>query len=737
MNNNSTPEMRNLFQNMALGALIGTKTWAIYAMVESCLLSLVPWLLQPSYMVTSIHIGFTALLLTLFPLFGSLLGSGVGVVGHFMRLERVNTRTLSLDRFCEGTMLLSVIVIFCWNLVQYSWGTSPLSLTLIGVSIIVILAWVLVVWFPKWGYRLTGIVNVWTVSVLLIGTIWFRHHFLPIVKGPLSPIIDVSTEGGKTMLSIAFAAGVLIVAMLATRYWNRRSAKSEEPATMFFSSSFGVIVALLIIFTLNLLVGQGVYTDQGYTQRATGSSGRPNVLLISLDTTRADHLSLYGYARNTTPNLNKFAENAIVFNRAIATGDMTLSTHASIFTGLYPLQHGAHNEPPEFPAGRPLSDKFLTLTEILAAHQYLTLGVVSNYGYLGHGFGIPQGFNYYDNKIPVVFLKKINRKFLSSWIPEVLEPFFTHADYDYICRDAETINREVFKLLDDTRENESQPVFLFVNYMDAHRPYIPPPPYDTRYPGKVKDFGKKYIRDLSDAVLKKKRSVTEVEYKHMVSQYDGEIAYLDYHLGELFARLKASDLFDNTLIIITSDHGEAFGERDLIQHAVSVYQDQVHVPLVIKFPNSKRSGVINQTVSSVDILPTVLDVLGIEMQLPNVQGKSLRVINQEESRSIMSESYPYGGDRERHQRFMRIERAVFSGALKLIQSTASKHELYDLENDPNELNDIFEVRAADAEQLTHQLSKWMDSNTRITDSQDNTELDPEVLTRLKALGYIQ
>ena len=587
---------------MALGALIGAKTWAIYAMVESCLLSLVPWLLQPSYMVASIHIGFTALLLTAFPLLGSVLGSAVGVVGHFMGLERVNTRMLSLDRFCEGTMLLSVIVLFFWHLIQYVWRSSPLSLTIIGVSTIVVLAWVLVVWFPKWGYRLTGIVNVWTVSIMLIGTIWFRHYFLPSVKAPLSSIIDVSSASGKTMLSIAFIAGVLIIAMWVTLYSNRRSAKSKKHATNSFSSGFGVVVALLIVSTLNLLMGQGVYTDQGYTQRVTGSSGAPNVLLISLDTTRADHLSLYGYARNTTPNLDKFAENAIVFNRAIATGDMTLSTHASIFTGLYPLQHGAHNNPPEFPTGRTLSDQFLTFTEILAACQFLTLGVVSNSGYLGHSYGLPQGFHYYDSKFPVVFLRKINRKYLSSWVPEILQPFFKRTDYDVIYRNAETINSEVFKLLDKMSENETQPFFLFVNYMDPHRPYIPPSPYDSRYPGKLEDFDSTYHKELFNAVIEKRRSVTEAEHRHMVSQYDGEIAYLDYHLGKLFARLKASNLFDNTLIIITSDHGEAFGERDLMGHTMSVYQDQVHVPLVIKFPHSKKSAVINQTVSSVDIL---------------------------------------------------------------------------------------------------------------------------------------
>ena len=125
------------------------------------------------------------------------------------------------------------------------------------------------------------------------------------------------------------------------------------------------------------------------------------------------------------------------------------------------------------------------------------------------------------------------------------------------------------------------------------------------------------------------------------------------------------------------------------------------------------------------------------MQLPNVQGKSLRVINHEENRFVITESYPSGDLRGRHERFRRIERAVVSGSLKLIQSTANKQELYDLENDPNELNDLFETRVADAEQLTNQFSKWMDSNTRITDSQDNAELDPAVLTRFKALGYIQ
>lgn len=401
------------------------------------------------------------------------------------------------------------------------------------------------------------------------------------------------------------------------------------------------------------------------------------------------------------------------------------------------MQHGAHNDPPEFWSGRPLSNKFVTLTEILATNNFLTLGVISNYGLLGHGFGIPQGFNYYDSKIPLVFLKEINRNFLSSWIREILVPFFKPADYDVVYRNAETINKEVFKLLDDIGENDSQPFFLFVNYMDAHFPYIPPPPYDTRYSGKQEGFDSKQYLELYQGIVEKKRGITKVEHDHLVSQYDGEIAYLDHYLGELFARLKEFDMFENTLIIITSDHGEVFGERDLIQHGMSVYQDQVYVPLLLKRPNSNKNDIVNQTVSSIDILPTVLNVLNIDMPLPNIRGKNLLDIDLDDNRYIVTESYPNGGLRQMHQRFMRIERAVISGSLKLIQSTADKHELYDLENDPNELNDLFDIRAADAEQLTNQLSKWMESNTRITNSQDNAELDPEVLTRLKALGYIQ
>ena len=212
---------------------------------------------------------------------------------------------------------------------------------------------------------------------------------------------------------------------------------------------------------------------------------------------------------------------------------------------------------------------------------------------------------------------------------------------------------------------------------------------------------------------------------------------MDHHLGHLFGQLKESDLFDNTLIIITSDHGEAFGERNFVQHGMSVYQDQVYVPLLIKYPDSNESAIIEQTVSSVDILPTILDVLEIDMKLPDNHGISLRKINPADQRFVIAESYPNGGLRRRHDRFKRIERAIVSGPFKLIQSTTGKQELYNLAEDPDELTDLSEIRVADTQRLKGRFSEWLNTTHPIRGAQNNSDFNPEVLRRLKALGYIK
>jgi len=272
---------------------------------------------------------------------------------------------------------------------------------------------------------------------------------------------------------------------------------------------------------------------------------------------------------------------------------------------------------------------------------------------------------------------------------------------------AEEINSAVFQLLDRVTGGQ-KPFFLFINYMDAHRPHIPPPPFDTLYPGKSEVIETDQNNLMSRGIMSFKRDITPEERNHLISQYDGGINYIDFHIGELISRLKELGLYDDTLIIITSDHGEAFGEKNLMEHGVSVYQDQIYIPLIIKYPNNKDGSVINDPVSSVDIMPTILDVTGYEVP-DAVQGVSLLKLGSVKTRSIISESFPDRDLLNLHPRFHRIERAIFSWPYKLISSTAGEKELYDLSKDPSEKENLYRHGERISAELELRLSRWLKS----------------------------
>jgi arylsulfatase A-like enzyme len=452
-----------------------------------------------------------------------------------------------------------------------------------------------------------------------------------------------------------------------------------------------------------------------------------------MDTVRADHMSLYGYERNTTPNLNKLAQEATLYSQAIAPSDMTLPTHASIFTGLYAKKHGARLDPPAYGLGRPLADGFHTMAEILSEKGYSTMAVVANHAYVSKYFGLAQGFRYYDQRAPVPFLGKPHIYYLRRGIREIATRFASPPLFEMSYRPAEDITMEAFACLAKAK-SDNRAFFLFLNYMDTHWPYIPPPPFDNLYPGKNSHFNTVQYTDLSEEVMRLDRKVTENEYRHMVSQYDGGITYIDHHIGELLKKLKEFGFYEHSLIIITSDHGETFGERNFVGHIVSVYQDQVHVPLIIKYPMTGNEIIIWETVSIIDIMPTILDVLRYSIP-QNVDGTSLLRLDSRKHRTIMTESFPSGWLFKLHPRFKRIERAIFSGRLKFISSTNGKRELYDLSIDPNEKINLYKAGHEIVQELVTRLSQWLDEEPEVQSKSSSVEIDTGTLERLKSLGY--
>jgi arylsulfatase A-like enzyme len=448
-----------------------------------------------------------------------------------------------------------------------------------------------------------------------------------------------------------------------------------------------------------------------------------------MDTVRADHLSVYGYERKTTPELEKFAKIATLYRRATSAGDITLTTHASIFTGLYGRQHGAHRSN-QVPAGRPLARSFVTLAETLLAERYWTLAVVANRGYVSPHFGFDQGFLHFDTRGPVPFLARTPPYYLRRGVRAALMPFAPAAAFDQVTRTADDINDEAVALLDRARARGG-PFFLFVNYTDTHNPYLPPAPYDTLFPGKDESWTSSDYEKLLWAVMRRgHRTISERERNHITSQYDGAIAYEESRIAALLQRLRELGLYEDTLVIVTSDHGEALGERSLLNHGVSVYQDQVFVPLIIKYPGQTEGAVVDAWTSSIDLLPTVLDALALPAP-PGLPGESLLRISPDADRTVVAESFPAGAE----SNFDRTEWALFQGRHKLIRTTNGRRELYDLERDASESANLYDHGDTTTLRLDARLDEWLAATEARGDS-STVELDAEMRERLRALGYI-
>ncbi len=409
----------------------------------------------------------------------------------------------------------------------------------------------------------------------------------------------------------------------------------------------------------------------------SGAPRRPNVLLIVLDTVRADHLSTYGYSKNTTPNLTTLAAEGVVYERCLSPGSWTLPSHASLFTGLYPRDHQTTCELP-----RVLRRKYRTIAEVLAENGYVTVGF-SNNAWLNAATGLQQGFV----------------EFFDVW----RERRSDGRSADGIDEGAATTNNRIFRWLD---RDTSRPFFMFVNYFEPHLPYRPPPPFDSKFVDPIFDSnmvakarGWFHPRELGYVLKVPGMEVTDSEFEVMHSQYDGEIAYLDARLGELVEGLRKRRLLDNTVVIITSDHGEHLGDHEMMDHKMTLYDALLHVPLVIRYPPSVHQGSrVSTPVQLIDVFPTILHLCGIDEGHPGdsrllptapQQTPSPRFFFAEFGRptvflEVILKRYP-GVE---YSRFDRSLAAISDGHYKLITGSDGRSELFDLRRDPGELNDV-------------------------------------------------
>jgi arylsulfatase A-like enzyme len=432
------------------------------------------------------------------------------------------------------------------------------------------------------------------------------------------------------------------------------------------------------------------------------------VVLVVLDTVRADHLSCYGYPLPTTPAIDAVAAAADRYTHARATAPWTVPSHASMFTGLAPFEHGAQARKVD---GRvrefPLADEHLTLAEALRARGYRTGAVVANRVYLGARLGFAQGFDYWEERPG----RHGNRRG---------RPDATRLALDWIARG-----------------DPELPFFLFVNAMDAHRPYnvapLPPeraaalPAPDPADPGRLLD-------QLVHAVLESEAPPDPELVRRVVSQYDVGLAHADLAVGELVEGLRRAGRWDDTLFVLTSDHGEYFGEHDLVEHSKDVYEPALAVPLVVKRPGQREGRVIAERVSLAELPALVAASIGGET------GRALAEALPTADASLAFAELRYTRERDLGRpygvRFDRERTVVYRGPYKAILSSDGQSELYHLGDDPGEQTDLVERRPELARELLAIARRARERGEAGAGAPAAVEFSDEELERLRELGYV-
>ncbi len=671
--------------------------WAAYAVVEFLAVSLSPLLFLPDSMLAIWHWRISGILVLLYAALAVVTALPIGLA---LARSSIGYRE---DRL-RAAAALAIAALF--TISPPSTGAIRLgSYVSLAASAALSIVLAAILARPSLAQRAPWLTNPWFVSIAAVGPQWLN----------LGPLRDVPTP-------MRLAAGALLVALAALAA--AKSPPLRFPARFALTGGITIVSAGLAFWLGSRPVPLQDITPAGQAQRS------PDVILIVMDTVRADHLSVYGYPRKTTPFLERFAESAILYRRCISASDFSLPSHASMFTGLYPSWHGAHSDESGM---RPLADGFITIAEDLSARGYRTMGVSANHAFLGPQFGLDQGFQIMDARqvLPVSPFFPAVRNLLRSLLNRAASTIEFHLVY----RRADEINAAAFRMLDwAERAGRRAPFFLFLNYMDAHAPHGPPPPFDRMFPGRIPHWTHQDSDRIIDEVLRTGRSATQDELHHQSALYDGAIAHTDARIGELIGELKRRGRYDDSLIVVTSDHGEAFGERGLVEHGgVSVYQEEVHVPLIVKFPGAQRQQVVEAAVSLVDVAPTVLEAAGAPIP-PRMHGVSLRQTARGNARgAVFSESHATPMLSPLAARFRRLERSVVDGSAKFITSTTGKRELYNLDLDPGEKTNLYRPDQAATRELAAKIDRILKGAPKF----DRKGLPPDALERLRSLGYVQ
>ena len=419
-----------------------------------------------------------------------------------------------------------------------------------------------------------------------------------------------------------------------------------------------------------------------------------NLILIVVDTLRADYLSCYGNGFVKSPNIDKLASDGVLFENVISQSSWTLPSHATLMTSKYPIQHGALSY------NNPLNESEITLAETLKKNGYITGAFIST-TLVSSKFGFNQGFDTFNEDLDADYQRPVTK---------------FHA-----------------KSLQWIEKNYGNKSFLWMHYFEPHYPYLQHEPYTSSYESFF-NKGEKGNFDYTHEWIKEKFNRKEAELNikdlnRLKALYGGEVSYIDEFIGELINKIKKLGLYDRSLIVLTSDHGESLGEHHLIEHGESLYEPEIKVPLIIKFPFNnggiEKGKRIKLRVQLIDIMPTVLSVLKIKPQAM-LYGSDLisSIINDRsfEDRACYSEVHNF--------------KSLSKGNWKLILSlpVRGKPEFFNLKEDPSESENLFQMAFDRGESLKRELLKWI--VTMNNPIPKTVRIDNKTEEKLKSLGYL-
>lgn len=450
--------------------------------------------------------------------------------------------------------------------------------------------------------------------------------------------------------------------------------------------------------------------------------GRPNVVLIVLDTLRGDRLSCMGYERPTSPRIDALAVQGALYSRAFATCFWTLPSHASLFTGLHPVQVGATSETLHMP------EDAVSVAEVLADAGYRTIGFSCN-SWVAKERGFAQGFG----------------EFVEMWRTE------NQTGGESAVRSLETMAVDKIEPWIASASGGDEPFFLFANLNGVHLPYRPADPHAARFLRPGSDMER--VRELAEITsgwshLVGETPLTGSDYAILSDLYDGEVAWADALVGRVVDALARAGVLDDTIVVVTSDHGEHLGEKGKIDHMTTMYDPALHIPLVIRYPRAFPPGTrVDGLVSLVDIAPTLVDLCGVSERAPGMRAETASLVNERRAPlefvlagnerpvagiKLLQTKYP-GYDWQSIDYRMRCLRAP---AHKLIWNENRSVELYDLARDPAEEANLADSQADMQRRMMGVLAKSYEKMTSTKEHFMFESSDREALELLRSLGYI-